>query len=174
MHIRDFNHTIDTWIKELACYDFVQLCAKPSPASWSLGQVYMHLIENVSYYREQILLCISTNDHAQEEASQEAKTMFLLNRFPDIEIEGPPENADTPQPESKEQLLQLLLNAKEEMNQLASQMDASKFHGKTRHPGLHYFNAHEWLQFADMHFRHHLRQKKRLDDFLFANDNPTL
>ncbi|HEV9036934.1 MAG TPA: hypothetical protein VGQ51_09945 [Puia sp.] len=35
--------------------------------------------------------------------------------------------------------------------------------GKTRHPGLHYFNSLEWLQFAEMHMRHHFRQKKRID-----------
>ncbi len=53
MLIDDFNHTIDIWIKELKQYDFIQLCAKPSPKSWSLGQVYMHLIEDTNYYIEQ-------------------------------------------------------------------------------------------------------------------------
>jgi hypothetical protein len=42
----------------------------------------------------------------------------------------------------------------------------SPYKGKTKHPGLHYFNADEWLQFADMHFRHHVKQKKKIDDFL--------
>ena len=27
--------------------------------------------------------------------------------------------------------------------------------GKTKHPGLNYFTAKEWLQFAEMHLRHH-------------------
>jgi hypothetical protein len=39
--------------------------------------------------------------------------------------------------------------------------------GKTRHPGLLYFSALEWLRFAEMHMRHHFRQKKRIDEALF-------
>ena len=50
MLIEDFSHIIDFRIKELEQYDFIQLCAKPSPDSWSLGQVYMHLIENTDWF----------------------------------------------------------------------------------------------------------------------------
>jgi hypothetical protein len=41
--------------------------------------------------------------------------------------------------------------------------------GKTKYPGLNYFTAKEWLQFAGIHLRHHLKQKKRIDDFLKNN-----
>ncbi|MEJ7682628.1 MAG: hypothetical protein WKG06_33180 [Segetibacter sp.] len=58
------------------------MCAKPSPNSWSLGQVYMHLIDDTNYYIEQIKICVSTNDNVIEEASPGAKTMFLNNDFP--------------------------------------------------------------------------------------------
>lgn len=77
-------------------------------------------------------------------------------------IEGAPSNALIPQPESKERLVNDLLKIKEEMNDLAAQIATSKFKGKTKHPGLNYFSAEEWLRFTDIHFRHHLRQKKRL------------
>jgi len=76
------------------------------------------------------------------------------------------DNAYLPQPNSKVQLLRDLIHIKEEMNQLAILIAETPFMGKTKHPGLNYFSANEWLQFADMHFRHHLRQKKRIDDFL--------
>ena len=52
------------------------------------------------------------------------------------------------------------------MNGQVILMTARKYKGKTKHPGLGYFSAEEWLQFAEMHFRHHLRQKKRIDEFL--------
>ena len=92
--------------------------------------------------------------------------MLLNNDFPDEMLEGP-RNAYMPQPESKEQLMTDLLNLKTKMNNAATLISESPFHGKTRHPGiLNYFSANEWLQFADMHLRHHLRQKKRIDDFL--------
>jgi hypothetical protein len=166
MPIKDFNHTFDIWIKELEQHDFVQLRAKPSSNIWSLGQVYMHLIEATKYYIEQIRICISNNDYATQEASSDAKTMFLNNAFPDEALEGSPANAYVPQPDNKEQLMNGLINLKSEVNEVAVMISESPFNGKTKHPGLNYFSANEWLQFAAMHFRHHLRQKKRMDDFL--------
>ena len=166
MTIENFNHTIDYWIKELERYTFIQLCAKPSSTSWSLGQMYRHLIDDANFYVEQIKMCIENNNHATEEATTHGKTMLHNNDFPNEVIEGSPNNAFIPQPEGKEQLMNDLLNLKFEMNAMAVLILESPFNGKTKHPGLGYFSAKEWLQFADMHFRHHLRQKKRIDAFL--------
>jgi hypothetical protein len=105
-------------------------------------------------------------DHVAEEASPAAQTMFRNNAFPDMVIEGAPSNAYIMQPESKEQLVKDLLNLKEEMNRVGALISQTIALGKTKHPGLGYFSAEEWLQFAGMHFRHHLRQKKRIDAFL--------
>jgi len=129
----------------------------------------MHLIDNSHYYIEQIISCVSHNDNVIEEASPKAQTMFLNNDFPDEVMEGPPENLDTPQPDSKEQLMSCLINLKEEVRNVEVLISESSFKGKTKHPGLGYFNANQWLQFAEMHFRHHLRQKKRIDRFLGIN-----
>ena len=167
--VEDFNDTIDIWIEALEHYSFAQLYRKPSQDGWSIGQVYMHLIENTEYYIEQIKTCLGNNDNEFEEASPSARTMFLNNDFPDELIEGPPSNNSTPQPESKKQLLKNLFAIKNEMSHLYLLMSASGFRGKTKHPGLLYLNAREWFQFAEMHFRHHLRQKKRIDEFLKSN-----
>jgi hypothetical protein len=166
MLIDDFNHTIDTWINELEGYTFDQLSLKPSPTSWSLGQVYMHLAENTEYYIDQIKICITNNENISGESSSAAKTMFKNNEFPDEQLEGPPDNLATPQPDSREQLLSSLVSLKDEMNAVARLMIGSPFKGKTKHPGLDYFSAQEWLQFSDMHLRHHFRQKARIDQFL--------
>ena len=129
----------------------------------------MHLIDNTHYYFEQIISCVSHNDNVTEEASPEAKTMFLNNDFPDEVVEGPLENLDTPQPDSKEHLMSSLIKLKQEVRNVEVLISESQFKGKTKHPGLNYFNANQWLQFAEMHFRHHLRQKKRIDRFLGIN-----
>ena len=164
--IEDFKHTTDIWIQALAQYNFAQLYIKPSPESWSLGQVYMHLIDNTDYFIKQIKICLSTNDHAMEEASDGAKAMFLQNCFPDEMLDGPPSNTHTPQPDSKERLMVDLMNLKDEITGVEILISNSACKGKTKHPGLQFFNANEWLQFAEMHLRHHLRQKKRIDSFL--------
>jgi hypothetical protein len=166
MLIKEFNNTLDSWIKSVDQYNFIQLCTKPSPASWSLGQVCMHLMDNTDFYIEQIHICLSNDDNLLEEMSVNAKTMFHNNDFPDAVLEGPPENLLTPQPDSREQLMDYLIKLKEEITTIGILISTSQFRGKTKHPGLNYFNAHEWFQFAEMHFRHHLRQKKRIEEFL--------
>lgn len=171
MLIQSFTHIIDIYIKELEHYNFMQLCAKPTPNSWSLGQMYMHLIADTTYYIEQIKICVASNADAAEEASADAKIMFLNNDFPDEALEGAPDNAYIPQPDSKEQLTNNLINIKVEMNKMVVLISGTLFKGKTKHPGHDYFSAKEWLQFAEMHFRHHVRQKKRIDDFLKINSD---
>jgi hypothetical protein len=59
-----------------------------------------------------------------------------------------------------------LIKLKTEITTIGILISTSQFRGKTKHPGLNYFNANEWFQFAEMHFRHHLRQKKRIEEFL--------
>ncbi|MEO5563264.1 MAG: DinB family protein [Chitinophagaceae bacterium] len=166
MLIDDFNYTIDIWIKELGRYNFDQLCSKPSENTWSLGQVYMHLIGETEHFLGQIKKCVSGNSNADGQMSPNAKMMFKNNDFPDELIEGPPTNADTPQPNSKDGLIRSLINLKKEFNTVGLLISPNTLEGKTKHPGLNYFNANEWLQFTEMHLRHHLRQKKRIDEFL--------
>ncbi|MDQ3015425.1 MAG: DinB family protein [Bacteroidota bacterium] len=166
MPIDAFNATLDLWINELNNYDFETLCRKPSISGWSLGHVYMHLIENSQFCIEQINKCIQINEHADMEASPHGKEMLSHNEFPDETIEGPPTNLLTPQPSGKEEVLESLQQIRSEINALANQPELNNSIGKSKHPGLSYLNAREWLQFAQMHLRHHLRQKKRIDAFL--------
>jgi len=169
MVIEDFNRTLEIWIKELGSVNFVQLCTKLSSNSWSLGQVSMHRFESTYFYLDQVRRCVSSDDHVQEEMLREAKIMFHNNVFPDEQIEGPPSNDATPQPNSKEELISDLSKLKEEINQVARLISSSSCKGKTKHPWLNYFTAREWLQFAEMHFRHHVKQKEGIDAFLKSN-----
>jgi hypothetical protein len=171
MAIENFNETIDFWIKELEHYSFTELCRKPTPDHWSLGQMYQHLIGDAKFYIGEINACVISSEHADKDASPEGRRMLSNNAFPDAVLEGAPSNAFIPQPESKQQLLSDLVDLKREMNNAAAKISGSTSKGKTKHPGLGYFSALEWIQFADMHFRHHLRQKKRIDTFLACTSN---
>jgi len=162
----DFNHTIDHWIAALDQYSLVRLLAKPAPGKWSIGQVYMHVISQTDYFLMQSKIAASTDDYRNEEMSPDAKSLFRRNEFPDVLLEGPPSNDHTPEPDGKEYLRNNLVRVKEEYSHASALISKSAFRGKAKHPGLGYFSAREWLQFADIHFRHHLRQKKRIDDFL--------
>jgi hypothetical protein len=165
MLIDDFNNTIDIWINELQDYSFEKLLIKPDAKSWSLAQVYVHITDETKWYIGQIEICLSNNENASGQMKEGGKTIFSNNSFPDIKIKGDPSVASTiPQPKSKEELQENLQALRLRMNVLWKEIITSKFIGKTDHPGNGYFNAQEWFQHAEMHMRHHFKQKKRIDD----------
>jgi hypothetical protein len=166
MPVKTLHQTITNWIEHLDHYTLNERRSKPSPASWSLGQLYFHLIANTRHYIEEAKTCLSSEDHQHEQPSPEGAAMLANDEFPNTIIEGPDTNTFFPQPASKDELKSALLKVQDEITSLFIIILSGQHTGKTKHPGLGYFNAQEWLQFADMHFRHHLRQKKRIDDFL--------
>lgn len=174
MRINEFDHTITVWIQALQDYSLSQLCQKPDVESWSMGQVYRHLIDDTRFYMDQIRICLSNDDHKDESASPAAKKMFGDHTFPDLRLKGPDTNPGPAQPENREALLQDMVRLKNEMKQLEELIPQSPFQGKTQHPGFHYFSAYEWLKFAEMHLRHHLKQKARIDQFLQQGGAPSV
>jgi len=157
-----FNDTIDQWIKAVDDYTLDMLHRQPQPGSWSLGQVYTHIIDDSNWYVEQMKAALATDADSEKEMDDRAKYMIKHNGFPDMLIEGPSTNKPIAQPQSKEALVQSLQTIKDEVNRL----DLSHAVGKTPHPGFLYLNALEWLQMMEMHMRHHFRQKNRIDSAL--------
>jgi len=144
-----FNQTIQVWIDAVEDYSLEMLRQILDDTEWFVGRMQEAL---------------ATTDDADKEMHEDAKRMFAVNSFPDILIQGPATNVFIPQPESREELTQRLVAIKETVNGLFGNEPRNR--GKTRHPGLLYFDAEEWLQFAEMHMRHHLRQKARIDEML--------
>ncbi|MBS1667011.1 MAG: DinB family protein [Bacteroidetes bacterium] len=164
--MKDPIQAIDIWIIALGEYSFDELIAKPAPDFWSIGQLYMHLIIETCYYLEQAMICASSNDDALNEMSSAAKNFFENNSFPKKRIQGSPEHAYIPQPTNNELIMDSLMDLKNKFAEAQIVVAKTGYKGKTKHPGLGYFNAIEWLQFAEMHLKHHISQKKRNDIFL--------
>jgi hypothetical protein len=166
--LKQFNDTIQHWIDQLDSYSIEMLCQQPQADAWSLGQVYIHIIEDTTFYLEQMKAALaSKNRYAERSMRSRARIMFENNEFPNMVLENPFNDINLKQPQSKEELLQALGSIKDEVNQLFKHIDLSSAKGKTEHPGFAFFDAFEWLQFGEMHMRHHLRQKRRIDEKLF-------
>ncbi len=161
-----FNSSITLWIGYLDAYTLQQLQRRPAPGSWSLGQVYKHLISDTEFYVSQMKAALETDKYSDEKMTPAAAAMFAANSFPHQQLENPFNDINLSQPTSKEQLLQQLTALNKNVHQLFR--NAGHKGGKTLHPGFQYFSAAEWLQFADMHLRHHLRQKERIDAMISA------
>ena len=166
--LKQFNDTIQHWIDQLNNYSIDMLRQRPQTDAWSLGQVYIHIIEDTTFYLEQMQAALaSKNRNAERSMRSRARAMFDDNEFPDMALENPFNDPDLRQPESMDELIQALLLIKAEANRLFHHIDLSTAKGKTEHPGFAFFDAFEWLQFGEMHMRHHLRQKRRIDEKLF-------
>jgi hypothetical protein len=171
-----FDTTITQWIDFLDQYTIEQLLQEPEPAHWSLGQVYIHLQDNIRWQLDQAKKSLSTEDNKDVEMSEEAKGMFARGSFPDKQIQGPFTGTFIRQPESVEALRAAFIRMKEEARALGLEPPGTSPSieppgvGKAKHPGLGYFNAQEWMQFAEMHMRHHFHQKRRIDEALSRNE----
>lgn len=160
---------VELWEKELEKYDLERLLKKPDSESWSLGQVYMHLIKaSLGFHRAQIETCIKSNENSLARKNFKGFLSFhVLGKFPPIKIKVPASESYTPaQPESISQIKEGLASVKRMLQELAPKLQADHRKGKTAHPGFSFLNAKEWFHLVAMHFQHHLRQKTRIDQFL--------
>jgi hypothetical protein len=164
------NNTIDIWINALRSYELDTLQAKPDKNSWSLGQVYMHILADTNFYIEQIEYCLTHNENQSEQMTDFAVALFSNNEFPDIKIKGDASASETmPQPTNKNDVTYQMILLRDQLNLLSARVSSTSSVGKTKHPGLGYFNAQEWLRFSEIHMRHHLRQKRRIEQALGIN-----
>ncbi|SHF45668.1 DinB superfamily protein [Flavisolibacter ginsengisoli DSM 18119] len=164
MTLTELENTVDIWIIALQKYDVSVLQTQPDSDNWSLGQVYLHILNDTNFYMEQAGICLSHKENQSEKKTEFAALLFSNNGFPDEKIEVDLlANRTIPQPTNKADLVEQMEQLKASLTSLWEKVSESSDYGKTKHPGLGYFNAREWLEFAEMHMRHHLRQKHRIE-----------
>jgi hypothetical protein len=166
--LKKFEKTLELWKNELTKYDLKTLIKKPDSQSWSIGQVYIHLINaTLNFHLQQVKICLENTENLEKKKNfRGIITYNILGSFPPIKIKVPPSEFYTPkQPDNKEQIIQGLDKVKEEMKSTLPKLENKK-QGKTNHPGFSYLNGNEWYRLIEMHFRHHLRQKERIDQYL--------
>ncbi|WP_343509775.1 hypothetical protein [Algoriphagus sp. SE2] len=167
MGIKKFNDTIDIWIEELTRFNIGQLQTKPDDRSWSLGQLYQHLIEETSWYNDQILMTLGNEKNIEKETSDSAKILLDRGSFENKRFQGDPLISENiKQPTNKAQLKSELERLKKNTNVIWVKMTGTSKYGKSEHPGIGFLNCFEWIQYSEMHMRHHLKQKKRIEKFL--------
>jgi hypothetical protein len=156
------------WESELEKYSDEQFAMKPSQESWSIGQVYEHLVMGtLNYHIKQIEECLVNDENPQAKKSFLGKLIYTIDSFPPVRIKVPPSPTYTPkQPENKERIKAGMRLLKKKLQDLSVEIDHAVHFGKTKHRALGYLGAKDWYRLIVMHFRHHMLQKKRIDLFL--------
>jgi hypothetical protein len=166
--LQRFEPLQQEYLRALDHYSFEQLLKKPDAHSWSLGQMYQHLINSARFFHlKQVEKCLNSTENTSGKLSFRGfLALHLLHAFPPIRVQVPPSEAYTPkQPESVEALRAGLEQTLHDMRAMLPRL-ASDHGGKTAHPAFGMMRAQQWYQLVEMHYRHHLRQKKRLDAFI--------
>ncbi len=159
------QQVIDDYIKDLDRYTFEQLIMKPDAATWSLGQVYIHVwMSAKGFFFKKAEQCL-TKEGAEQGKRKNWKgvVVFLMGKMPNVRVKMPEKIAVEPkQPESKEQLIAKLTEIKELSTSYIGRIKDADPSFKARHPIFDYLNTAEWIALCNMHFRHHEDQKKRI------------
>ncbi|GAA3402916.1 DinB family protein [Paenibacillus hodogayensis] len=172
--LEKFEELAGLYERQLERYDMEQLTRSPEKNEWSLGQMYVHLIQSALHmHLRHIESCREPGQQASNETAgsktEEGLAVFALGALPPIRIRVPASRAYTPsQPESKQQLTEGLQEVVRRMRQIEPELDSIPLSRTAAHPRLGALNAKEWFSLIEMHYRHHLRQKERLDVFLGA------
>ncbi len=160
------HQAIDYWIDEYKRYDFDKIIAKPSENDWSMGQVGIHLwMSAKGFFFKNAEKCLS-RDGTEKGKSKKFAAHFIFNlkMLPPVRYEMPKQVAVVPkQPENKEQLIAKLEEIKKIASDYILRIEQSDPDLKIKHPFLGWLNTAEWITLCNIHFRHHMRQKKRIE-----------
>ncbi|WP_139492451.1 DinB family protein [Brevibacillus dissolubilis] len=169
--LQRFEELTKHYLEELNDYSLEQLTRQPSEDEWSLGQMYLHLINTAMYMQLQnIELCKNEANVTAEEKTEAGQNVFTRGAFPPVRIKLPASPQHTPQqPVSKEQIADGLNTVLARMKEVEPSLSLISPQHKVAHPRLGALNAVEWYQLIEMHYRHHLGQKDRLKGFLQAH-----
>jgi hypothetical protein len=167
--LKRFETYLVVWEQALDQYTEEEFLRQPDADSWSIGQVYIHLAGTANYYHlKQMELCLQDTNNTKASKTTPGKVSYFLGFMPPVRIKVPASPEYTPpQPANKAAVKEKLQALRVRMAKAADALNGfTGQSGKTKHPSLGYLNASEWYQLIQMHFRHHLRQKARLDIFL--------
>jgi hypothetical protein len=167
--LSQFEKTAGVWLNSLSHYSEEQFAKKPNADSWSIGQVYNHLIVSARlFHLQQIAQCLEGKQTEYNMGKNfPGKITFFLGSFPPMRIKVPPSITYTPkQPPNIEAMKMGLEKLIKIMRETEQKLSSASEMPKTVHPAFGFLNAREWFHMIEMHFRHHLRQKKSLDQFL--------
>ena len=164
-----FSELIEFYIQEIDRYSDEQFTRKPAEDSWSIGQMYEHLaLSHQYFFMKNAELCLAKEKGQEGGAPSEIGAGILSNNsFPPIKIK-PSRPAGTPEPvaQSRSHYKTALRKLQQEITDRAAAIDADANTYTIEHPRFGALNAQQWFQFHEIHFRHHLRQKRELDQFL--------
>lgn len=152
------------WLKELDFYGSNQFKKKTTVSSWSIGQIYDHLLRySQDVHLKAIQECLLAREsNLKEGKSFKGMIQFTYGSYLPFKHKSTP-YIEPVQPLSTEKVKDDFYRFLKLIYKFAKEIDYKKPTAKVKHPTLGYLSAEEWFQLMEMHFRHHIKQKKKMD-----------
>ncbi|REE68754.1 DinB family protein [Paenibacillus taihuensis] len=164
--VHNASAIIKQYIQYLDSYSIEQLRYKSDENVWSIGQMYIHVIEAAKEYLEYAAICAKATDEATGGKTEDGMKTFAENEWPNIRVKLDEPPNSTRNPESKAEVQAGLDELLAKLEQCEGFIDEANPACKLRHGWFGWLNAREWVEMVNMHSRHHLRQKELLDEKL--------
>jgi len=169
--LKSFELTVERYLAELTKLNMDKIHRKLNEEDWSIGQMYVHLIQSAFMHLHNVEQCLAGNEstlNPTKEKTEQGKIVFKLEQFPAVRIKVPASPNYTPQPpESMEHLVEGLHSVVERMRNTESVLLQVPVSNKILHPAFGALNAQEWFMLIEMHYRHHFLQLDRLKSLAF-------
>ncbi|BBH23466.1 hypothetical protein Back11_48110 [Paenibacillus baekrokdamisoli] len=172
--LQHFEEITEHYLQELDSFSMEQLRYQQIENEWSLGQMYLHLINSSLYMQlRNVDHCMIPSEDSvvsTGEKTETGKAIFDQGGLPPVRIQVPPSPQYTPeQPQSKEQLVEGLNAVLNRMREIEPTLEKADLQHTALHPRFGALHAKEWFMFVEMHYRHHLQQKDRLKKEIESN-----
>lgn len=129
--------------------------------------MYDHLIICAHEYLDNMEICATLNDEQPLGKTEFGENLYKIGGFPPIKIRLPDELNDPPNnSDSKDELISRINQVILRLSKWESKVNQINPNYKVEHGGFGWLNAREWYELVYMHFRHHLRQKRDLEQRL--------
>lgn len=171
-----FNRKANEWLVDLRMIDEEVLQIKPTEKSWSLSEVYDHVMRVARHYQIPNLRK-SVTESAQRKKSKNKYGIAIFNlgyrknvHMKMEEFPKPLVEAFTPTKRAKNDLVKDFLFFIKEVNDLQEILEKSDKDDKQYHPMFGDINTKEWFALIELHIWQHDKQREKIKKYLETNE----
>lgn len=167
-HIKRFETKAQEWLNFIEDLDEEMILKNPQPKSWSLSELYDHVIKVATTYQIPHALKATGKEREMRKGQNSfAFLLFDLNVLPRLNIRMenfPPDLVEkfTPEKQSKSGVITNFKEFVQLVGQTASQLKNATKDDKTYHPMFGTITAKKWFRLVEIHLRHHDKQRFRI------------
>ena len=167
-----FNKKANEWVADLSVLDEQLIQIKPNEKSWSLAELYDHVIRvGRTYQIPNLKISITESAERKKNKNKYGIAVFNLGIRKDVKIKMeefpiPLVEYFTPTKRKKDELVHDFIAFIKEVNALQEILNHSSKANKHYHPMFGDISTKEWFALIELHLWHHDKQREKIKEYL--------